>query len=289
MIDKTIIADEYMNLKKVIYIEKDIEGNIIYPSDKENLKLYQEILGSKIRVGNDQFYHKENKMWYQLLIKNILDKESNEFHRVEYFEDITKVKEEERKLKLDALTSLIKDRNECNKMINEYIDYAINNNEEFAILIGDVDDFKIINDTYGHECGDCVLEHIGPLLLKNTRQSEDMFDYRKNDIVMRFGGDEFLVLLKNISLDDTKTKLKNLYTTISNLGISYQTQNVKVAMSFGYYHFSNDDIYREMYEAMNQDKEANNADFIRKQVSKLADDVLYQTKAKKKGKIKQKM
>lgn len=289
MIDKTIIADEYMKLKKVIYIEKDNEGNIVYPSDRETLKVYKEILGSKIRVDNNQFYHKKNKMWYQLLIKNILDKESNELHRIEYFEDITKVKEEERKLKLDALTKLIKDRNECNKMINEYIDYAINNNEEFAILIGDVDDFKVINDTYGHECGDRVLEHIGPLLLKNTRQSEDMFDYRQNDIVMRFGGDEFLVLLKNISLHDTKTKLDNLYSTISNLSISYQKEDVKVGMSFGYYHFSNDDMYRDTYEAMNQNEEANNADFIRKKVSKMADEVLYQIKAKKKEKIKQKM
>lgn len=270
MVDKGIIENAFVKMKKIFYIEKDCHGNIIYPSDKETLKLYREIIKSEVR-DDDQFYHKDSKTWYEISTQHLIDEESMTMHTINYFEDITRIKEKERILKLDALTTLLKDRNESEKMINEYIEYAIKNKEEFALVIGDVDYFKTINDTYGHECGDYVLKSIGPLLFENTRQTEDKFDYRENDIVTRFGGDEFLILLKNISLDDTKKKVDLLTRDVSNLDLRYKNKPIPIEMSFGYYHVENNNLVRN-----------NNVEKIRTKISKKADEYLYLNKNNKK-------
>jgi len=69
---------------------------------------------------------------------------------------------------------------------------AARNGEPMAVAILDVDHFKRINDTYGHEAGDAVLRELGQVLLKTIR---------KTDIVGRFGGEEFLVLLPGASVE----------------------------------------------------------------------------------------
>jgi diguanylate cyclase (GGDEF)-like protein len=69
---------------------------------------------------------------------------------------------------------------------------AARSGEPMAVAILDVDHFKRINDTYGHEAGDAVLRELGQVLLKTIR---------KTDIVGRFGGEEFLVLLPGASVE----------------------------------------------------------------------------------------
>ena len=69
---------------------------------------------------------------------------------------------------------------------------AARSGEPVAVAILDVDHFKRINDTYGHEAGDAVLRELGQVLLKTIR---------KTDIVGRFGGEEFLMLLPGASVD----------------------------------------------------------------------------------------
>ncbi len=274
MIDKNKINEIFMRLKKVVYIEKDENDNIIYPTNKDSLRLYKEIVQSYVKSGNDQFYHKKNKVWYQVTSEAIEDPETKMVHKLEFFEDITKIKEAERKLKIDALTNLINDRNECNKIINEYIDDAIENQREFSIVMADLDYFKSINDTYGHACGDFVLGKIGTLLLSNTKQADDKFDYRNNDIVTRIGGDEFLILLKNISLDATKNKVEELSNEVSNLKIEYNGELIPIDMSFGYYHVDCSDMDKNI-----------NPEEIRQNISKKADDYLYINKNKKKERL----
>lgn len=277
MISKEQIIDAYMQLKKVLYIEKDDKGNIVGPNDDENLKLCLEILRSKVTNNKNQFYYKKSKTWYQTQEVELLDKESKKIHKVEFFDDITEFKREERKLKIDALTNLLNDRNEAENLINEYIMYAIENKENFTVVMCDIDDFKVINDTYGHDCGDEVLKQVGKILIANTRQSEDEFDDRKNDIVTRFGGDEFLILIKNVNLQETKKKMEEIKKDVESSRVFYKEQEVPIKMSFGYCNVDK--------SILNNVSDSN---MLRNTTTDIADNYLYVEKNKKKSKVKTK-
>lgn len=67
------------------------------------------------------------------------------------------------------------------------------NNIKYAVAMLDIDDFKLLNDNYGHKKGDLVLKEIAIILKENTRG---------NDFVARYGGEEFLLVFYNTSLDD---------------------------------------------------------------------------------------
>lgn len=89
----------------------------------------------------------------------------------------------------DYLTGLYNRRYFFENMY-EYIEDVKNTNEKFAIAMVDIDAFKKINDNYGHDAGDSVIVHLSEILRTNTNH---------RDLVARFGGEEFCVVLKNIN------------------------------------------------------------------------------------------
>jgi len=89
----------------------------------------------------------------------------------------------------DFLTGLY-NRRYFFKSMDEYINEEDGLHEQFAVGMLDIDNFKKINDTYGHDFGDKVIVHLADVLMSNT-------NYR--DIVSRFGGEEFCIVLKNIN------------------------------------------------------------------------------------------
>ena len=256
---KETILDEFFKSENIIYIEKDSRGQILETNNEEVIPIYSQIINSSIRDKN-RYYHKPSKTWYKLIkrVVNGID--------VEYLVDITEFQKELYYLKRDSLTGLIKDRNEASKLMEDYIDYAILENQSFSLLAADVDNFKEINDNFGHNCGDLVLKLISKIILSSTKQSDDIFDTRSSDIILRFGGDEFLILLKNVTLEGTKQKMEEISSKISNSCFSYEGKNVSVSISIGYSHFLD-----------NEDKSKNSTE-IRKVLSKKADNCLYQRK-----------
>lgn len=92
---------------------------------------------------------------------------------------------------VDFLTELNNVRKFDDEM-NLYKKYKLPKGERLSILLIDIDHFKQVNDTYGHEAGDAVLRQLGQLLKENSR---------KEDIVSRNGGEEFSVLLHRCPLD----------------------------------------------------------------------------------------
>ena len=100
-------------------------------------------------------------------------------------------------------------------------------NFPYALLMIDLDHFKSVNDTYGHSCGDTVLETVAVIMKGH---------FRKNDLVGRYGGEEIVVLLENISAGQMRAAVEKLRTNIENTIIPYQGNELKVTVSIGMAH-----------------------------------------------------
>ncbi|GAK55492.1 PAS fold family [Candidatus Vecturithrix granuli] len=93
-----------------------------------------------------------------------------------------------------------------------------------GVIMLDVDHFKLFNDTHGHEAGDVVLRELGLFLRHNTRGE---------DIACRYGGEEFLLIMPDASLENTRRRAETLQQEIQELPIQYQHKSFQVTISVG--------------------------------------------------------
>lgn len=151
-------------------------------------------------------------------------------------------------LLLIVLLYLLKIRNESEKKLEEIanrdfltktstraygymlIDNIIRNKRNFSVGIIDIDDFKLVNDTYGHLFGDEVLKKVAEILIMKIG---------KNNIIIRFGGEEFLVVLIDISKEDGKIILDKVREEVFNTKFE---NNINVSFSCGVEEWDNTDI-----------------------------------------------
>lgn len=94
----------------------------------------------------------------------------------------------------------------------------------FSVVMCDIDNFKKINDTYGHNCGDYILENIAGIIQKNSPD---------NSIVTRWGGEEFIVLLEDCDITKGKPLIENIRGMVAGTEFVYQEQVLHVTMTFG--------------------------------------------------------
>jgi diguanylate cyclase (GGDEF)-like protein len=100
----------------------------------------------------------------------------------------------------DSMTKLY-NRRHFTQLANQTINLAQRNNQQITVIMLDIDKFKNINDTYGHQIGDEVIIALANILKENTR---------KSDIVCRYGGEEFSIILPNASLTNTQKIAENI-------------------------------------------------------------------------------
>ncbi len=123
----------------------------------------------------------------------------------------------------DALTSLY-NRRTGDAKLKRLVSSSFARNIPFCVAIGDIDFFKKVNDTYGHECGDAVLCNVAEQLKKHL--------FHKG-FVSRWGGEEFLLVFENTELDAAYTMLENLLEDIRRMETLHDENIVKVTMTFG--------------------------------------------------------
>jgi len=120
------------------------------------------------------------------------------------------LKEKELQSFKDELTGLY-NRRFMNETLNQEIPRAKRENKAVTVLMIDVDHFKQFNDNYGHDLGDAVLIQVGHCIEQCMRET---------DLVCRFGGEEFLVIMFNASEEDGRVKANNIHAamqTINNM------------------------------------------------------------------------
>ncbi|WP_122862080.1 GGDEF domain-containing response regulator [Campylobacter showae] len=108
--------------------------------------------------------------------------------------------------------------------MNEYLAYAEERAEPYAVAMLDIDHFKQINDTYGHDGGDRALKTLAKKLIDETK---------KGDLVARFGGEEFCIVLKNVSNEEAVKFFVNLRASIANCKVRLKKEQIKFTVSIG--------------------------------------------------------
>lgn len=166
------------------------------------------------------------------------------------------IKNEEKIKKMayeDALTKLY-NRRFFYEYLDQHVTYAMRYNKGFAVLFIDLDGFKLINDSLGHDMGDALLVRVAQILKKALRES---------DVLCRAGGDEFLILLHDTYLNDEVTQACQKILYLLERPIAMDSYNLHVSASIGIACFPQHGYSTElliknadiaMYEAKDQGK-----------------------------------
>ncbi len=123
----------------------------------------------------------------------------------------------------DGLTGLYNRRHFEANLEREFL-RAKRYKNALSIAMIDVDFFKKVNDTYGHACGDYVLKEIAFLINEA---------FRKTDMVFRYGGEEFVVILTETDSDNAVVPLERLRKAVESNKFKYNNQNLNITISIG--------------------------------------------------------
>lgn len=177
---------------------------ITYPFDKELL-----IEKAKVLLELDIF---RKKLEEEIRLRKFAEKKLKK-----------SLRKMEKLARKDLLTKL-STRWDMMEKINYEKDRAIRSKKPFAFIMSDIDDFKKINDKYGHNAGDYVLEGIARLF-KIVK--------RKQDVAARWGGEEFLFMLPETSMEGVKIFAEKIRHKIESHVFEYNDHKIHISLTIG--------------------------------------------------------
>lgn len=219
--------------KSVLYTTSDLNGNITSTSKAfEQLSGYsqEELIGANHNIfrtpytssefykrmwavlkedgrfiGEIRNYTKDKALyWIKVTIDPLYNGEGEKVGYSSYQENITDKKELEYISSHDMLTGIY-NRGEFTKQLSLKMKNKNTYASDFGLVMIDVDYFKSVNDTYGHQVGDSVLKTIAKSIKTHIR---------KEDILARWGGEEFVIIVNDSNLDDLKVLVMKLQSEI---------------------------------------------------------------------------
>ena len=123
----------------------------------------------------------------------------------------------------DPLTGLF-NRRYLHETLWRELARAKRNNYPVSIMMIDIDHFKDVNDTFGHQAGDEALKSLGSLLHRSVRQ---------DDVACRYGGDEFIIIMPGISKTDAEQRAEAIRHDVNALQINSETEKIFTTVSIG--------------------------------------------------------
>lgn len=129
-----------------------------------------------------------------------------------------------KKIYKDELTGVY-NRRYMNEELEKSMEIVRESNGDFGIAVVDIDDFKEVNDRFGHIQGDKVICKIANILTKNINE-------KNGDYAVRYGGDEFILVLNNTNGRDFENTLKKILRKISNMKVK-GIDNYNISISIG--------------------------------------------------------
>ncbi|MGB5340105.1 MAG: diguanylate cyclase [Gammaproteobacteria bacterium] len=228
-----------------------IRTGVAQATDLEHLK--QSVTGhiEQIATAMDQLQdkeqHRDESLQEQLQVLSTrireMELESKQAHK--------RLEEQRQRALQDALTRL-PNREAYDQLLEHEYERWNRYRRPLTLVVGDVDNFKHINDKFGHLAGDMVLQGLAKALQK---------DLRKTDLAARFGGEEFVILLPETDSTDALAAIDHIRKAIMKLSFSFgqEKEQIEVTMSFGIAEFCKGDSCDEVFEradkAMYQAKE----------------------------------
>ncbi|MHB9074340.1 MAG: diguanylate cyclase domain-containing protein [Desulfobaccales bacterium] len=140
----------------------------------------------------------------------------------------------------DALTGLA-NRRYLADMLEKAMAFASRHEQPLSLIMLDLDDFKIINDSYGHKAGDQVLESFAQLMQNFIR---------KEDLAARFGGEEFILMLPGTDLEQAAIMAERLRTQMENVTFAFSSS--RVTASFGITQYRSGDTFETLINRVDE-------------------------------------
>ena len=225
IVDCEIFEDLFENSQKPLLVNKDLtfylqllppnQGYLIRSMAIAPISLYGKIIGSinqadftneRFQPGLDTRLLKQLATKVSLCLSNVVAHEKLQF--MAYY---------------DPLTGLLNRRVMESILEREFL-RAQRYLTRLSVAFIDVDDFKQINDTFGHDAGDELLKYLASLLSDMSRQS---------DVATRFAGDEFVLICPQTSANSTETMLKRLQSYINDNPLVLNANIIPFSISFG--------------------------------------------------------
>ncbi len=205
--------------------------DLTHPDDRaETVERMQQLVRGDIQGYRieKRYVRKDGSIfWADLSVSAIYDDDGQIAYILGIVVDITERKQLEQQLHQanvllqeqairDPLTGLY-NRRYLDETLPRELHRAVRHNQSLGIIMVDVDHFKRINDTYGHAAGDTLLQAVGAFLQHNTRSE---------DIVCRYGGEEFTLVLPGASHEDACHRAEELRAGIQSLVAAHQGQTL---------------------------------------------------------------
>ncbi len=237
-LDRQALREKSEDMKKLTHIiTKYYDRSLIQSDDTadEIMNIRQEIESLELSTQSnreittlqanliDTIYKLENS-----IEKNKIDLIKGQHESCDLHQQIDALQEElaelQKEKNIDFLTGVMNRRGYTTavaKIENEFNFFE----SKYAVVFYDIDNFKVINDTYGHECGDVILNIFATILKKLTRE---------DDIVCRYGGEEFVALIHYNEENEVKRYIKRVKEIISQNKFIYNNEiKLKVQFSAG--------------------------------------------------------
>ena len=162
----------------------------------------------------------------------------------------------------DFLTKLL-NRRAFMELANREVAKSIRHKQPLSLMLFDIDHFKRINDRYGHGAGDRVLTEVAKVVSQTCR---------KSDLICRWGGEEFVVLLQSATPDQAKRLAARMRETIQSLALKSEDGDaIAVTASFGFISYGG-------YQETSELNKPENADRLLELLLNKADSAMYHTK-----------
>jgi diguanylate cyclase (GGDEF)-like protein/PAS domain S-box-containing protein len=210
IIDKSDHPILLERIRKILADDRKREGIFIYRGlRKDGVEVHVEATGTRMSIGGKH-----------ALIFTLMD--ISERVRAEKEVQELNIRLRDQSVR-DPLTGLF-NRRYLEESLGRELIRAERQNTMVSLIMGDIDHFKNVNDTYGHPAGDKVLKVCGELIRKNCRGS---------DIYCRYGGEEFLMVCLDMTSEKAYERAEQLRMAISDMQIIFEGAVIKVTASFG--------------------------------------------------------